>query len=222
VISLLIVDDQPLIRTAIRDLFIDHSDIEIVAEASDGTEAVELAIVNKPDVVLMDIRMPRLDGLAATAAICDNPQLTDTRVLILTTFEEDENILSALRAGASGFIGKGAEPEDIVRAVRAIHAGDTLLSPTATKTLIERYLSTPASPVGPHERMLLGTLTERELEVLQLIARGNSNEQIADNLYISPLTVKTHVNRIMTKLHAHARAQLVVFAYETGTVTPGP
>ena len=221
-ISLLIVDDQPLIRAAIRDLVVDQPDIEIVGEAGDGTEALRLASTTRPDVILMDIRMPHLDGIAATKAIVDNHDLTGTRVLILTTFEEDENVLAALRAGASGFIGKGAEPDDIIRAVRATHSGDALLSPTATRTLIERYLNTGTTPPVPaHDRMLLESLTPREQEVLQLVAGGRSNQEIADELYISPHTAKTHVNRVMIKLQAHDRAQLVIFAYETGIITPG-
>jgi DNA-binding NarL/FixJ family response regulator len=170
----------------------------------------------------MDIRMPEMDGIVATAAICADPMLADVRVLILTTFEEDEHLVAALRAGASGFIGKGAEPEEIVRAVRAVHAGDALLSPAATRSLITRYVlpgtdaTHTASP--PAE---LALLTEREREVFLLVARGRSNQEIATELFISPATAKTHVNRVMSKLHAHDRAQLVIIAYESGLQQPG-
>ncbi|WP_423918368.1 response regulator [Frigoribacterium sp. 2-23] len=227
--TVLVVDDQPLIRQAVGDILESRPDVTVVGTAADGLEAVELAGRLKPDIVLMDIRMPHLDGIAATAAICADPTLVETRVLILTTFEEDDYLVAALRAGASGFIGKGAEPDDIVRAVLAVHAGDALLSPTATRSLISRYVLGPAAEHGaaagggaaprPHPPEAAG-LTERELDVLLLVAQGLSNQQIADSFVISPHTVKTHVNRIMTKLAAHDRAQLVVFAYETGLVRP--
>ncbi len=223
--SVLIVDDQALIRTALRELLGHEPGITIAGEAVNGDEAVALARSEHPDVVLMDIRMPVMDGIAATAAICDDPALAETRVLILTTFEEDEYLVAALRAGASGFIGKGAEPEEIGRAVRAVHAGDALLSPAATRSLITRYVLPPtdaahpgSAPTAPAELVLL---TDRELEVLLLVARGRSNQEIADELVISPATAKTHVNRIMSKLHAHDRAQLVILAYETGLLRPG-
>lgn len=216
-ISVLVVDDQVLIRQAVVDILTDADDIEVVGEAINGLEAVEIAGARHPDVVLMDIRMPELDGIGATEQICADPALTAVRVLILTTFEEDEYVVAALRVGASGFIGKGSEPEDIVRAVRAVHAGDSLLSATATRALISRYVP-PALPV---DRAMLAALTEREEEVLLLVARGRSNQEIADALFISPHTAKTHVNRIMTKLGVHDRAQLVIVAYETGLLTPG-
>ncbi len=170
----------------------------------------------KPDVVLMDLRMPRLDGIDATEQICTDRGLADTRVLILTTFEEDEYVVRAMQAGASGFIGKGSEPEDIVRAVEAVHAGDSLLSAAATRALIAKHLR-PAMT----DRSLLASLTEREEEVLRLVGRGRSNQEIADELFISPHTAKTHVNRIMRKLYAHDRAQLVIAAYESGLLAPG-
>ena len=219
--SVLIVDDQALIRHAVAGILEQADDIEILGEATNGAEAVRLATSFHPDVVLMDIRMPELDGIAATAAIRADPRLQDTRVLILTTFEEDEYLLAALRAGASGFIGKGAEPSEIVRAVRSVHAGESLLSPMATKSLIERFLSTPAHTTPGQVPAELALLTDREREVLHLVARGRSNDDIAAELVISPHTAKSHVNRTMTKLHAHDRAQLVIIAYESGLLGPG-
>lgn len=220
---MLVVDDQALIRQAVTDILSNEAGVEVVGEARDGRGAVALVASLHPDVVLMDIRMPELDGIEATAAICGDPQNTDVRVLILTTFEEDEYLLAALRAGASGFIGKGAEPEDIVRAVRAVHAGDALLSPAATRSLITKYVlraTSTVSPVMPAQFEQLKQLTEREREVLLLVARGSSNAEIAELLFISPHTAKTHVNRIMAKVHAHDRAQLVIIAYESGMLEP--
>jgi DNA-binding NarL/FixJ family response regulator len=220
--SVLIVDDQALIRTALRELLGHEPGITVAGEAVHGREAVALASSLRPDVVLMDIRMPELDGIEATAAICADPALADVRVLILTTFEEDEHLVAALRAGASGFIGKGAEPEEIVRAVRSVHAGDALLSPAATRSLITRYVL-PGTDAA-HTRKPpteLEQLTEREREVFLLVARGRSNQEIATELFISPATAKTHVNRVMSKLHAHDRAQLVIIAYESGLQQPG-
>lgn len=224
--TVLIADDQTLIRQAVAGILEDQPGIEVVGQAADGVEAVELAAMRKPDVVLMDIRMPRKDGIDATRTICQDPRLAETRVLILTTFEEDAYVVAALRAGASGFIGKGAEPDDIVRAVTAVHAGEALLSPAATRSLIEMYVnSAPLPDTGaetPSEAQTrLDQLTEREREVLLLIAEGKSNQDIADLLVISPHTAKTHVNRIMTKLDAHDRAQLVIAAYEGGLLLPG-
>ena len=220
--TVLVVDDQSLIRQAVADILSSEADLEVVGEAVDGAQAVSLAQELRPDVVLMDIRMPVLDGIGATAAICADPDLADTRVLILTTFEEDENLIATLRAGASGFIGKGSEPEEIVRAVRAVHAGDALLSPAATRSLITKYVVAADEPTSPRPIPAeLTLLTERELEVLLLVARGRSNQQIADDLVISPHTSKTHVNRIMTKVAAHDRAQLVILAYESGLLRPG-
>lgn len=221
-IRVLVVDDQSLIRAAIVDILGASEDIEIVGEATNGLEAITRVAATRPDVVLMDIRMPRLDGIATTKAIVDDPDNAGSRVLILTTFEEDENVLAALRAGASGFLGKGAEPEEIVRAVHAVHAGDALLSPSATRSLITRYVSGPSVvPVSAESRPELAALTEREREVLLLVARGLSNQEIAQELFISPHTAKTHVNRIMTKVYAHDRAQLVILAYESGLLVPG-
>ena len=222
-ITVLIADDQPLIRQAVGDIITDQSGIAVVGHAVDGTEAVSRTAELRPDVVLMDIRMPGLDGIEATAALCADPANAETRVLILTTFEEDEYVLQALRAGASGFLGKGAEPEEIVRAVRAVHAGDALLSAAATRGLITRYVlggESQRRPV-PDPAPELSLLTEREREVLLLVARGRSNQEIAESLFISPHTAKTHVNRIMTKVHAHDRAQLVILAYESGMLVPG-
>jgi DNA-binding NarL/FixJ family response regulator len=220
--TVLVVDDQSLIRQAVADILSSEADLEVVGEAIDGAQAVSLARELRPDVVLMDIRMPVLDGIGATSAICADPELADTRVLILTTFEEDENLIATLRAGASGFIGKGSEPEEIVRAVRAVHAGDALLSPAATRSLITKYVVAADEPTSPRPVPTeLALLTERELEVLLLVARGQSNQQIADDLVISPHTSKTHVNRIMTKVAAHDRAQLVILAYESGLLRPG-
>lgn len=221
--TVLIADDQALIRQAISVMLGITDDIEVVGQGADGREAVDLASSLRPDVVLMDIRMPELDGIAATTAICSDPELADTRVLILTTFENDANVVAALRAGASGFVGKGAEPEDLVRAVRAVAAGDSLLSPVATRSLISRMVhpAEGAPAADRTNRRIIETLTEREREVLLLVARGLPNQEIAERLVISVHTAKTHVGRIMTKLQAHDRAQLVIAAYESGLIAPG-
>jgi len=229
--TVLVVDDQSLIRQAVVDILEATAELEVVGEAVTGRDAVTRARVLRPDVVVMDIRMPVLDGIGATAEICADPDLVDTKVLILTTFEEDENVVAALRAGASGFIGKGAEPDEIVRAVQSVHAGDALLSPMATRALIARYVLPPAPSRGQPGQgeggagrqavpPRLAHLTDREQEVLLLVARGRTNAEIASDLVISPHTAKTHVNRVMTKLDAHDRAQLVIVAYETGLVAP--
>ncbi|MGW9156018.1 response regulator transcription factor [Microbacterium sp. NPDC055665] len=219
-ISVLVVDDQPLVRQAVRDILTD-GDLHVVGEAATGRAAVASAAELVPDVVLMDIRMPDLDGIAATELICAARPEGKPRVLILTTFEEDDYVVAALRAGASGFIGKGAEPDDIVRAVRTIDAGESLLSATATRTLIERSVrgATPSTP-GAHAEVL-ARLTAREREVLVLVAGGRTNQEIASALTISPHTAKTHANRIMSKADARDRAQLVILAYESGIVVPG-
>lgn len=230
-ITVLVVDDQSLIRQAVVDILEATDELTVVGEAVTGRDAVTRATELRPDVVVMDIRMPVLDGIAATAEICADPDLAETKVLILTTFEEDENVVAALRAGASGFIGKGAEPDEIVHAVRSVHAGDALLSSTATRALIARYVLPPspapgqAGPDGGGAGRQavpprLAHLTDREREVLLLVARGRTNAEIASDLVISPHTAKTHVNRVMTKLDAHDRAQLVIIAYETGLVAP--
>ena len=219
-IRVVIADDQPLIRTAVGQLLRSEADIEVVGEADDGAKAVDLALAQHPDVVLMDIRMPNMDGIEATREICLESALSATRVLILTTFEEDEYVVSALRAGASGFIGKGADPDEIARAVRAVHAGDALLSPAATRSLIGKYLDT--DPVHARRPSVAdpGILTPRESEILLLVARGLSNDEIAAELYISAHTAKTHVKRIMAKIGAHDRAQCVIYAYERRLLSP--
>ncbi|WP_154095880.1 response regulator transcription factor [Microbacterium testaceum] len=216
----LVVDDQALIRTAVRDLLDAAPGIEVVGEAVDGEEAVALAASLRPDVVVCDIRMPRLDGIEATRLICADPALAETRVLILTTFEEDDYVVAALRAGASGFIGKGAEPDEIVHAVLAVDDGGALLSPVATRAMIERYVRR-VEPAAPRDAPSLAMLTEREREVLLHVARGRSNDEVAAALFISPHTAKTHVKNTMLKLGAHDRAQLVIAAYESGLLVPG-
>ena len=219
-ITVLVVDDQPLVRQAVRDILTDSGDIEVVGEASDGHEAVRAVAATSPDVVVMDIRMPHLDGIAATAQICAGPSAGTTRVLVLTTFEDDEYVVAALRAGASGFVGKGAEPDDIVRAVRTVHLGEALLSSAATTALVRRFVQqhVPRDDAWQHDG--LDRLTGREREVLLLVAAGQTNQEIATGLVISTHTAKTHVNRIMTKLDVRDRAHLVILAYESGLVAP--
>ncbi|WP_435223117.1 response regulator [Streptomyces sp. Tue6028] len=220
-IRVLLADDQALLRGTFRMLFDATEDMETVGEASNGHEAVKLAVAERPDVVLMDIRMPEMDGLEATRLISESEGLDSVKVLVLTTFEEDEHVAEALRAGASGFLGKGASPEELLDAVRTVAAGEALLSPSATRALITRFLAQPqSSPAAVHER--LECLTPRESDVTRLVAQGLSNEEIAQHLFVSPLTAKTHVNRAMTKLAARDRAQLVVIAYQCGLVSPVP
>jgi len=215
-IRVLLADDQALLRTTFRLLIEANDDMTVVGEAADGAEAVAMTRTDRPTVVLMDIRMPGTNGLAATATICADPDLTGTRVLILTTFETDEYVAQALRAGASGFLGKDVSADALLAGIRTVAAGDALLSPAATKALIGRFLTTP---VLSDDR--LSVLTAREREVMALAATGLSNDDIAGQLVVSPLTVRTHVQRAMTKLHARDRAQLVVIAYQTGLVAPG-
>ncbi|MFH8515910.1 response regulator [Streptomyces gelaticus] len=224
-IRVLLVDDQALLRSAFRVLVDSEADMEVVGEASDGAQAVELARSTRADVVLMDIRMPGTDGLTATRMISADPELAGVRVVMLTTFEVDEYVVQSLRAGASGFLGKGAEPEELLNAIRIAAAGDALLSPAATKGLIATFLAQGGSsegdgPSAAEYSERLAALTGREREVLVLVAGGHSNDEIAERLVVSPLTVKTHVNRAMAKLGARDRAQLVVIAYESGLVRP--
>lgn len=214
-LRVLLADDQALLRGAFRTLLDSADDITVVGEAGDGAQAVALTRERRPDVVLMDIQMPGMDGLSATTHICADPDLLATRVLILTTYETDEHVAQALRAGASGFIGKGIETDDLLDAIRSIAAGDTLLSPTATRSLVARFLATPTASEPPYPEQLT-TLTPREREMVALVATGLSNLEIADRMYLSPFTVRAHVQRAMTKLHARDRAQLVVIAYQTG------
>ncbi|MGP4043733.1 response regulator [Streptomyces sp. 2A115] len=218
-IHVLLADDQALVRTSFRMLIESEPGLEVVGEAATGEEAVRLARSTRADVVLMDIRMPDMDGLAATRAISADEDLAGVRVLILTTFEADEYVFQALRAGASGFLGKGVELSDLLDAIRLVARGDTLLSPKATKALIAQYLATPDRTSSPAPE--LTSLTERERQVLVLVAAGLSNDAIAEQLHVSPWTAKTHVNRIMTKLGVRDRAQLVVIAYQTGHAHPG-
>ncbi len=217
-ISVAIADDQQLIRAGFRSLLEAEPDIEIVGEAGSGAEAVSLASATRPDVMLMDIRMPDGDGLWATEQIVRKPELAGIHIVIVTTFELDEYVGRAIRAGASGFLVKDTEPVEFIRAVRVVAAGDALLSPTVTKRLLER-LSSELREV-PDARQL-DVITEREREVLALVGQGLTNDEIGRQLFLSPLTAKTHVSRIMSKLGARDRVQLVVIAYETGLVRPG-
>ena len=217
-IRVVIADDQQLIRGGFRSLLESEPDIEVVGEAGTGAEAVALVTATRPDVVLMDIRMPDGDGLWATARIAANPDLANTHIVIVTTFELDEYVAEAIRAGASGFLVKDTEPVELIRAVRVIAAGEALLSPGVTKRLLERIASQLSVDPNPAP---LAVLTDREREVLALVGQGLTNLEIGESLFLSPLTAKTHVSRIMAKLRARDRVQLVVVAYETGLVRPG-
>jgi DNA-binding NarL/FixJ family response regulator len=217
-IKVLLADDQALVRAGFRALLDAQEDIAVVGEAADGHEAVNLATRLKPDVVLMDIRMPVLDGLAATSEIAGNAALRDVRIVILTTFEVDEYVFDAIRAGAAGFLVKDTKPTDLIEAVRVVASGDALLSPSVTRRLIAEFATRARRP--PHTEEL-DELTDREREVMALAAQGLSNDEIAAKLVVSPATAKTHVSRAMVKLRARDRAQLVVLAYETGLVRPG-
>lgn len=219
-IRVLLADDQALIRAGFRVLLEAAGGVEVVAEAVNGEQAVDLAKRERADVVLMDIRMPGVDGLEATRRIAADDDLAGVKVIILTTFESDEYVYQALRAGASGFLVKDTDPEELIRAVQVVARGDALLSPSVTRRLITNLATQPRVP-STAPRQSLSRLTEREREVLSLVAEGLSNDEIAGRLFLSPLTTKTHVSRIMTKLGARDRAQLVVMAYESGLVVPG-
>jgi DNA-binding NarL/FixJ family response regulator len=219
VIRVVLADDQALIRAGFRVLVDTAEDLQVVGEAADGQQAVDLARRERADVVLMDIRMPGVDGLEATRRISADEDLAGVKVIILTTFESDEYVYQALRAGASGFLVKDTEPNDLIHGIRIVARGDALLSPSVTRRLITDIASRPERP--PVSDRVLSGLTDREREVMTLVAEGLSNDEIAGRLFLSPLTAKTHVSRIMTKLNARDRAQLVVMAYETGLVTPG-
>jgi DNA-binding NarL/FixJ family response regulator len=216
-IRVLLADDQTLVREAFAMLVESAPDMEVVGQAATGREAAELARSSRADLVVMDIRMPDLDGIEATRLIAADEELAGVRVLVLTTYDTDENIVDALRAGASGFLVKDTRPAELLDAIRTVAAGEALLSPGPTARLIERFLRSPSAPTtgGPE------CLSDREREVLTLVARGFNNTEIAEALGLSPLTAKTHVSRIMGKLGARDRAQLVVVAYESGMVTPG-
>jgi DNA-binding NarL/FixJ family response regulator len=219
VIRVLLADDQALVRAGFRVLIESAPDIAVAGEAANGEQALALARAERPDVVLMDIRMPILDGIEATRRIAADPDLAGCRVLVLTTFEADEYVFEALRAGASGFLLKDVEPADLLRAIRVVAGGEALLSPSVTSRLIATFAGRPSQRrVSARE---LEGLTEREREVLALVGQGKTNDEIAGELFVSPATVKTHVSRVMSKLYARDRAQLVVAAYESGLVVPG-
>lgn len=217
-IRVLLADDQTLVRAGFRSILDGEDDISVVAEASDGEETLRLARDERPDVVLMDIRMPELDGLEATRRIVADARLAGVRVVILTTFDLDDYVYGALRAGASGFLVKDTEPTELIRGVRVVARGDALLAPSITRRLISEFAGRIKQP-DPSPR--LNTLTDREREVMALVAAGLSNDEIAERLVLSPATAKTHVSRIMTKLDVRDRAQLVILAYESGMVAPG-
>jgi DNA-binding NarL/FixJ family response regulator len=218
-IRVAIADDQPLVRAGFATMVSYADDLVLVGEAESGADAVAVAKRVRPDVFLMDIRMPGFDGLDATRRITGDPELAGVRIIMLTTFDLDDYVYEALRSGASGFLLKDARPEDILTAVRVVAAGEALLAPSVTRRLIERFAAQPSPAARPPSA--LAQLTERESEVFVLVAQGMSNAEIANQLYISLFTAKTHVSRILTKLNARDRAQLVMHAYETGLVTPG-
>lgn len=218
-IRVVLADDQPLVRLALRVLADADGGIRVVGEAGNGQDLLDIARQTRPEVAVVDIRMPVMDGLEATRQLAADPELSGTRVLILTTFEVDEYVFEALRAGASGFILKDEEPTELLRAIRVVAAGESLLSPSVTRRLVETFAGRPAV-VAPNVA-LLSELTEREREVVALVGTGLDNDEIATKLFMSPATARTHVSRAMGKLRARDRAQLVVFAYETGLVAPG-
>ncbi len=217
-LRVVIADDQQLIRAGLRVLIDSADDLEVVGEAGTGDEAVRVARATRADVVLMDIRMPGMDGLAATRAITGDDELAGVKVLIVTTFEVDAFVLEAVRAGASGFVGKGIDPDELLDAVRTVAAGDALLSPKAMRAVLAEYAAGNTVPAVPASK--LDRLTARERELMALASTGLSNDDIAERLFLSPLTVKTHLNRAMMKLEVRDRAQLVVLAYQTGLVRP--
>ncbi|TDC59945.1 response regulator transcription factor [Micromonospora sp. KC207] len=223
-IRVLLADDQALLRGTFKMLIDSCDDLEVVAEAADGAQAVDRAREHRPDVIVMDVRMPGVDGLTATETICADPDLTGTRVLILTTFENDEHVARALRAGASGFLGKYVTTDALLEAIRTVATGESLLSPGATKALISQFLATPPPSTAAPRPTTPGIrdLTNREREAMKLAADGKSNDEIARELNLSALTVRTHIQRAMTKLGARDRAQLVVLAYKNGLVSPDP
>jgi DNA-binding NarL/FixJ family response regulator len=218
-IRVVVADDQAMTRWGLRALLESEEGLEAAGEAADGQQAVELARRLRPDVVVMDLRMPAVDGVSATAQIASDPQLGETRVLVLTTYDDDELVFQALRAGASGYLLKDVEPDELVRGIHVVARGDALLAPSVTRRLIQAYAATPArrDPSGS----TVGSLTEREREVVTLVGHGLSNDEIAGRLVISPDTARTHVSRARVKVGARDRAQLVVFAYESGLVTAG-
>jgi DNA-binding NarL/FixJ family response regulator len=226
VIRVLLADDQALLRAGFRALLESAPDIEVVAEAANGGIAVALARQNRPDVVLMDLKMPEVDGLTAIRRIAADHELASVKIIVLTTFDDDENVFAALRAGASGFLIKDLEPTELLQAIRVVARGDALLAPSVTRALIGAFTASgraaaqPAPAAQPDRDHAVGSLTAREREVVSLVAAGLSNDEIADRLVLSPLTAKTHVSRAMTKLNARDRAQLVVIAYATGLSTP--
>ncbi len=220
-IRVLVADDQALVRSGFTMLLAGEADIEVVGEAGNGAEAVALVASARPDVVLMDVRMPVMDGLEATRRITQDESLAATRVVILTTFDLDEYVHEALRAGASGFLLKDTLPVELLNAVRVVAGGDALISPKITRRLIEEFARRPGPAAGGAGSAALEQLTERELEVLETVARGHSNAEIAEALFVSHATVKTHVSRLLMKLGARDRAQLVMIAYETGLIAPG-
>jgi DNA-binding NarL/FixJ family response regulator len=217
-ISVLLADDQAMVRSGLRALLDAEDDIEVVAEAADGAQALELAARLLPNVVVMDVRMPVLDGVEATRRLAADPDLAEVRVLVLTTYDDDELVFRALRAGAGGFLLKDADPGDLVNGVRVLASGEALLSPAVTKRLVEAFVARPEPAVGPLS--MLEPLTDREREVVALAGTGLSNGEIATKLFISPATARTHVSRAMGKIGARDRAQMVVFAYESGLVVP--
>ncbi len=218
VIRVVLADDQELVRRGFAALIACEDDLEVVGEAATGSEAIDRTFTARPDVILMDIRMPELDGIEATRRITADNRLEQTRVLMLTTFDLDQYVYNALRAGASGFLLKDTAPQQLLDAIRVVAGGDALIAPAITRRLIEEFAARPDPGRSEH---LLGSLTDRERDVLAEVGRGYSNAEIAERLFISPLTAKTHVSRIFAKLGARDRAQLVVTAYETGVVTPG-